>query len=69
MLLIEAIVIFLIGIGFICFPKYMRHYKTYELMKPVKDPPVIVIVFKRIFGCILLLISFILFFGFIINVL
>jgi len=67
-MLVEAIVILLIAIGFICFPKYMRHYKTYELMMPVKDPPVIVIVFKRIFGCILLLISLVLFFGFIIKV-
>lgn len=67
MLLVAASVILLFAIGFICFPKYMKHYNTYELMMPVKDPPVIVIVLRRIFGCILLLISFVLFIGFIIS--
>lgn len=65
MIIVQAIVILLLSIGFIFFPKYMRYYRTDEFFMPVKEPPRFIIIIKRAFGFLLLLISLLLFVGFI----
>ncbi|ULL16302.1 hypothetical protein DVH26_18735 [Paenibacillus sp. H1-7] len=49
---------FLLAFGYIFFPKYMRHYKTYELFEKVPDNTRFVKVVKMLFGVFLLLIAF-----------
>lgn len=68
MMLIQAIVLLILSIGFIVFPKYMKYYRTDEFFLPVKEPPRSIIIVKRLFGFLLLLISLLLFFGFIRNI-
>lgn len=51
---------FILSIGYIFFPKYMRLYKTYDLFATVPEETTYVTVVKRFFGIFLFLFALLL---------
>lgn len=52
-----AICIIICGMGMVLFPKYFRHFRTYELFKKVKNPNKRELIFGRFTGSVLILIG------------
>lgn len=58
----EAIIIIILGLGFIISPKYFKIYRTYELSKKIENPNKIKKTISRFTGIILLIAGIVMFY-------